>query len=720
MRKDELLKLRTLNATPKMMQMAEKDNLETRKIKQWGYESSHKCYKIGCYMRCQQLGEILKVALFLPNIMRNGCDKPTFEIFINRQAEWFITYDCQNKKWLTAKIDMLPIPQPRAYWGYQGEVWINQEGRSTIKNLLKTEKGGFDGILEYQRSIRELEIVRRNKRITDPWDEDLKQIPPVPKDWVNWTQKVGITEQFIFYEYGKGNPTSGWCTYCEKQVPIREPRHNKEGSCPCCRHKITFKADKKAGVVNTKSANMYLIQRCKDGFVIRQFNASARYRPGARQNPETCNWEIRRVIYEGKSRRNYVWEDFKQRGLRWCLQDSYRCCWAVPGKVYGKTMPSLGRHELSRTGLPEVVANSNEVDPEYYIDALSRHPALERIAKAGLYRLALEYAAHPECCKNAFADCGDLAKYLGIDKHLMSRLRESHGGILYLKWLRFEKKSAKAVPDEVIKWFEKNQIYPDTVEFIMGKMSGLQVYHYISRQMAENEKPAKDVVREWKDYMSMAKRLHMDTNDAIVYRVKKLFQRHDELVALVAKKDAQEEIRNLQKKFPGVDKICAAVKAKYEYIGEKYRIVAPDGIGDIIAEGRTLHHCVGSSERYFDRIQSHEAYILFLRKVENPNVPYYTLEIEPGGTVRQKRTSYDRQNSDIKDAEKFLQKWQKEIQSRMNQNDMQLAEVSRKKRLDEFIELEKSNTVIRAGELAGSRLVDVLKKDIMEIMTKVG
>ena len=48
--------------------------------------------------------------------------------------------------------------------------------------MLGTKEGGYDGLLQYQREIREAELVARHKKETDPWDEDLKQVPPLPKD----------------------------------------------------------------------------------------------------------------------------------------------------------------------------------------------------------------------------------------------------------------------------------------------------------------------------------------------------------------------------------------------------------------------------------------------------------------------------------------------------------------------------------------------------------
>ena len=36
------------------------------------------------------------------------------------------------------------------------------------------------------------------------------------------------------------------------------------------------------------------------------------------------------------------------------------------------------------------------------------------------------------------------------------------------------------------------------------------------------------------------------------------------------------------KHFPKVDRICQAIKAKYEYANEEYIVVAPNGVLDII------------------------------------------------------------------------------------------------------------------------------------------
>ena len=130
-----------------------------------------------------------------------------------------------------------------------------------------------------------------------------------------------------------------------------------------------------------------------------------------------------------------------------------------------------------------------------------------------------------------------------------------------------------------------------------------------------------------------------------------------------------------------------------------------------------LHHCVGndgSGERYYDRIERRESFILFLRRTSEPEDPYYTLEVEPDGTVRQKRTLFDRQHEDIEQATEFLRKWQEVVAKRLTGKDLELAEQSRELRNEEFIQMQKDRVIIHTGHLAGQLLAKVLLEDLME------
>ena len=62
MKKKELLKLRTMNATSKMMQMADADVPQRTVYKSWNGEHVYLSYGCSLYMRCQVIQGFLKVA----------------------------------------------------------------------------------------------------------------------------------------------------------------------------------------------------------------------------------------------------------------------------------------------------------------------------------------------------------------------------------------------------------------------------------------------------------------------------------------------------------------------------------------------------------------------------------------------------------------------------------------------------------------------------------
>lgn len=246
MKKSKLKNMKLLVATPQMMKLAEKDTLQKRKN---CYYYSEKGYQYGLYIRCRVIDNILKVAIFLPEYVKTGGKMPVYELFIDKKNQDFITYNRLENKWQNAKLDMLDWPR---YVYKSEEKWISEKDNKILKNYLQSEHGGYRGLLEFQLKVRADQLKHRYKKETDPWDLDMEQVKNVPKDWDKWVGKKGIDEHFIFYQYQRKGADAGYCTYCEKEVPIHEPRHNKEAICPCCHNKVVFKSEGKAGTVVTK------------------------------------------------------------------------------------------------------------------------------------------------------------------------------------------------------------------------------------------------------------------------------------------------------------------------------------------------------------------------------------------------------------------------------------------------------------------------------------
>lgn len=218
-----------------------------------------------------------------PEHLRIDGNSPAYEVYLDKEKRQFITYNSLNQKWCEAKLDRLDWK--RRYW-YTKAYWVSEEDETSIQAYLNINKKAVEAIRQFQRNVREEQLEQRHRRETDPWDKDMEQVPELPKDWNRWVDKVAIRQNYIYYHYKKGGAKTGYCTYCEKEVPIKvHPHHNQQGRCSCCRHPVVFKAYGRAGYMQTEKHFAYLIQRCKDGFVVREFQADRTYGKKAFQTP---------------------------------------------------------------------------------------------------------------------------------------------------------------------------------------------------------------------------------------------------------------------------------------------------------------------------------------------------------------------------------------------------------------------------------------------------
>lgn len=100
--------------------------------------------------------------------------------------------------------------------------------------------------------------------------------------------------------------------------------------------------------------------------------------------------------------------------------------------------------------------------------------------------------------------------------------------------------------------------------------------------------------------------------------VDKMFMLHDYYADII--KENQEFVDNAI-----FDKITTKYK-KYEYEDDSLMVIVPASQEEIVNEGLVLHHCVAT---YVDRHINGHAAILFIRKKNEPNKPFYTMEINP-------------------------------------------------------------------------------------------
>ncbi len=125
------------------------------------------------------------------------------------------------------------------------------------------------------------------------------------------------------------------------------------------------------------------------------------------------------------------------------------------------------------------------------------------------------------------------------------------------------------------------------------------------------------MARLWRDYLDAARKLDYDLSRPDVAMPKDLFARHDAAVAAVKTSTEMMSAKKYAARFRQLTEQFA-----FELDGLCVR--APQSVQEIVAEGRTLRHCVGG---YAARHAEGKVTILFLRKMKNPEAPYVTIEL---------------------------------------------------------------------------------------------
>jgi hypothetical protein len=182
--------------------------------------------------------------------------------------------------------------------------------------------------------------------------------------------------------------------------------------------------------------------------------------------------------------------------------------------------------------------------------------------------------------------------------------------------------NASMKPEEILKLIEAFSWRLDELIAFGPKMEKMARYFTkqakLSVRRNYNNQPG-DAFVTWKDYTRMAKNLGYDLNDESLYMPPKLNAAHDR--ALTAQKYKQQ--KELIEKFQAMyEKL---LPLSFEKDGLLIRPAASEE--ELIKEGKILNHCVGGYGETHCKGDS----IFFIRRVEKPDMPYFTLQLSVKG-----------------------------------------------------------------------------------------
>lgn len=153
-------------------------------------------------------------------------------------------------------------------------------------------------------------------------------------------------------------------------------------------------------------------------------------------------------------------------------------------------------------------------------------------------------------------------------------------------------------------------------------------------------------MHEYNDYLRMAESLgySMDHNDVLCPK--------DGVIVAHNKMQDEIEIKESIGLNEGIEKNANKLM-KYKYENEKFIIIPAKSCQELIKESKVLNHCVRT---YAKRVSEGQTGILFIRKKDEIETPFVTLEL-CGSRVTQARAENNHVPS--KEVKEFIAKWEK-------------------------------------------------------------
>lgn len=609
----------------------------------------------------------------------------------------------------------------------QNFIWDTKEDKELEEKMLgantKTKNGWIREIgnleEEYDKNIRIRTKENRFKRI----DQMMEEIPKETEKFWEWIYETCCEERYLFYN--KTEKTYG-CSNCGQQIPekmLKKPKQGETVKCPGCGTQAVVKKRSKSIRTKTRACRL---QRVKPEYsVARHYLAEIEHTGNGHR--VYLDEGVRIILYDkGYGKIGYeIFYNQDGRNREWWTglerPDWYTSnirnkrtgpCFLYPEGIR-EALKGTG-YECMANAFEEMAGQKMRADYNAAMAAGFRlrgfGQVMEYLSKGRFYRLCREttercWAYNGSYMGSLVINGETIETVMGLDdKQKINRIREENRGYHGLEWMRYSEKHKCKITSATMDYLEKNRIAADVVERLPGeistKMSPERIANYIRSQVGKPYKTPEIVLEQWADYLSMCMVQGKSLEEELFYRPKDLKRRHDEVVTdrqkleIVKRMEMDPEMRQqeaakMEEKFPIATVVMKEVKEKYEYAAEGYRMIMPETPIEIVREGFALHHCAGSSERYFNRIENRETFIGFLRRAEEPDIPFYTIEFEPGGTIRQNRSYYDEEPG-IEEIRGFLKLWQKEIKKRMTKEDRVHAERSAILREENIRELQEN------------------------------
>nr|DAL03911.1 MAG TPA: PcfJ like protein [Caudoviricetes sp.] len=538
------------------------------------------------------------------------------------------------------------------------------------------------------------EELAEKKRRGEILDEDAALCPEeLPEGLVDYIQRVVLEEDRVLL-YKKGG-WRGTCFCCRQEVRALDASdrfaQGRIGYCPACGMKVRHVLAGGALYAADSVENVVTLQRGREDGVLflREWrlerDPTAQWEDIPRWLKETARWMLR-GSHVAKWQREEKCKVSMMRTERVPLEDwtRIRSVTEVYDGGYYFYLPENWKQLVAETPLaycplPDFLGETEKRKCRTHIMRMivdwPRYPAVEKFYKAGYVPLVEAREHSTAALRNAVKwQASSIDGALRFPRRLLKLCAPKDWTVERMKTMQslWSRVADGRFREAEIEPFLDSGMDLNKVGAALGFAPVGRIAAWLDRQRAlekgrfdreeqERREAAKkgaayysrsfrDNTEEiFRDYLMDCVTLGLDMHDREVLLPKDLNAAHRRTIAQVKHRANEAKRAAFHKQSEKLE------KWRYEKGGLLIRPAAD--ADELIAEGASLHHCVGG---YADRMADGETAIFFVRRSDAPEEPYYTLELRNRSVV-QCRTLHNASYEANQTVHDFVTEWLRDV-----------------------------------------------------------
>lgn len=616
-------------------------------------------------------GERLLVVDFLENLSCTAYrrDMPSFRIVCAKKSKEVKGINHEGR--IQQKVlNCFSTPM----WWYNEYVLISPREEEALRRFLKAEKTEnhqMDNLCKWIKQTRQEMKKRSMEKRGELMDEDYRLCPEaLPEGLIDYIRREVLPEDRVII-YKRGN-VNGICTVCGTQVHARGRRFTQSAyaTCPNCGARVICVLEDGCAFAANYIENIVAVQKGTDGETVF-------FRQWLLHRDNSARWE-------------HI-EDFLQETVRYAIRGNKTAKWQKQGKesYYMRTE----RYELDEwtrwqdnriydgsyffypTGIEEALSGTamqyadlegyleergHNKNPIYFLEYHARYPVIEFLWKAGYQNIVHNriFGMDRENRNAILWERKKLKECFKFPLRILKLMPPEEWSLNDIQRVNdlWEKYGGKVTDTEIrlvlqskvdIQLWSRATTYANAgriLKYIKNQTDKRKEKNPDKRSISQN-----DTAQAYRDYLQECEQLHLDLHDKEILFPKDLTAAHNRTMEQVKFEKNKADQEKFQKAVEKLEKFAWGE-------GEFFIRPAREQM-ELTAEGKALHHCVGG---YIKRMAEGETAIFFLRKVSEPDKPFYTLELQKKRVIQcrtEHNASYDRKP----DVKKFVDMWMEKV-----------------------------------------------------------